>query len=930
MSSPLLSQVTFEHHHDGFGLGYVSPRLSWQFIASEHTLPNWTQTSYEVEAAWHSPSQQTEVFSVESDESTLVPWPTVALSSRARAAVRVRVRGRGNDEDGATLETSSDWSPAAIVEAGLLTRDDWSASFIGAADIKSPTNDSDEAEPRPLRFRKEFTLDAATLSSGSRARLYITGLGVLKAYVNGNRTSDEEMAPGWTGYQYRLNYRVHDVTDLLQAGKTNVIVVEVAEGWYAGRLGFDGGTRFNYGKDLGVLAQLEVSPPDGGQPWRMVSDTTWTVKRSPIQSSSIYNGEVYDARGEDRSEFDQPIQGTDKQSSWNATSELPWPAGELVAPDAAPVRVTKVLDAVSVFRSKSGKFIVDFGQNLVGKVQVQKIDLPKGRQVTLKHAEVMENDELGVRPLRLAKATDTIISAGAPIDQWSPQFTFHGFRYLQVEGLTDSNSTSNSSLPAKENFKALVMHTDMKRRGEFTCSNEMVNQLHSNIRWSMDGNFLSIPTDCPQRDERLGWTGDIQVFSPTANFLYDTTGMLKDWLLDLKAEQTKPGLDFIPPFIIPAIYTPGWPHMPAAIWDDVVVLTPYDLYQSSGDLAILESHFEGMRGWLDQGVMRDASDGLWDRMHWQLGDWLDPKAPADDAAGGVTDDVMVADSYLVHVTTVFADVCRVLGKTDDHAQYAQQATKLKEAFQYKYITPAGNLMSSSQTGISLALRFDLYRNARELETARDHLDKLVRRSEFHIATGFAGTPAILGALTSVHRSQLAYRMLLEKSNPSWLYPVTMGATTMWERWDSMLPDGKINPGSMTSFNHYALGAVADWLHGTLGGISSVPGSGWRRIKVQPVPGGDVTSAAVSFDGPHGLIKCEWRLDGTKFSMRLDVPPNSWAEVTLPSELGQTAGGNGTSSGRVVGSGTHQFTCDFDAGEWPPQPLGPPNKQGVES
>ncbi|KAK7911804.1 hypothetical protein PG985_014285 [Apiospora marii] len=926
MASPLVSKVTFEHHHDGFGLGYDRPRLSWQFIASEHTLPNWTQTSYELEAAWHSPIQQTEVFAVESDESTLVPWPTVSLTSRARAAVRVRVRGRGNDENGATLETSSDWSPAAIVEAGLLARDDWSATFI-AADAPSPTNASDEAEPRPLRFRKEFNIDAATLPTGSRARLYITGLGVLKAYVNDNRTSDEEMAPGWTGYQYRLNYRVHDVTDLLRAGATNVIMVEVAEGWYAGRIGFDGGTRFNYGKDLGVLAQLEITPQDGSVPWRMSSDTTWSVKHSPIRSSSIYNGEVYNAKVEDRSEWDKSIQGTDKQSSWGATRELPWPQGELVAPDAAPVRVTKVVDAVSVFRSKSGKIIVDFGQNLVGKVQVQEIDLPRDREVTLKHAEVMENDELGIRPLRLAKATDTIISAGEPLHQWSPQFTFHGFRYLQVEGLTDPNS--NSSLPAKENFKALVMHTDMKRRGEFTCSDEMVNQLHQNIRWSMDGNFLSIPTDCPQRDERLGWTGDIQVFSPTANFLYDTTGMLKDWLLDLKAEQTKEGMDYIPPFVIPSIPTPNWPHMAAAIWDDVVVLTPYDLYQSSGDQAILESHFESMRGWLDQGVMRDSTDGLWDPMHWQLGDWLDPRAPADDAAGGVTDDVLVADSYLVHVTTVFADVCRVLGKADEHAQYAQQAAQLKAAFQNKYITPAGNLMSNSQTGIGLALRFGLYRNDRELETARNHLDKLVRRAEFHIATGFAGTPAILGALTSVGRSQLAYRMLLEKTNPSWLYPITMGATTVWERWDSMLPDGKINPGSMTSFNHYALGAVADWLHGTLGGISAVPNSGWRRIQVRPVPGGSITNASVSFDGPHGVVKCEWRLEGTKFTMKLEVPPNSWAEVTLPSEPEQ-ATDEGNSSGRVVGSGTHQFTCDFDPGEWPPQPLGPPHKQGVES
>ncbi|KAK6836026.1 hypothetical protein PG987_006521 [Apiospora arundinis] len=909
-AAPRVSKVSFEHHHDGFGLGHSKPRLSWSFIASDDTLPGWTQTGYELEIEGQSKS-----FSVESDQSILLPWPAEPLVSRARASVRVRVRG--SDKNGSSGEITSDWSEPAVVEAGLLKREDWVASFIAANDQSSGLLAEDQGL-RPLRFRKEFKLDATSFSStGSRARLYITGLGVYKAYINGKRTSDEEMAPGWTDYKYRLNYRVHDVTGLLQAGATNVIAVEIAEGWYAGRLGWDGGTRFIYGKDLGVLAQLEITSQDSAtsQPWSMSTDTTWMVGSSPIRSSSIYDGEAFDAR-EDSAKIDwtRPLQQmANEKIDWGVTRELPWPGGELVAPDAAPVRVTKIVDAVSVFQSESGKTIVDFGQNLVGKVQVQEIDVPRDGQVTLKHAEVMENGELGTRPLRLAKATDTVVSAGQPLHQWAPQFTFHGFRYVQVDGLTQP-------LPAKENFKALVMHTDLKRRGEFSCSNQMVNQLHSNIRWSMDGNFLSIPTDCPQRDERLGWTGDIQVFSPTANFLYNTTGMLKDWLLDLQSEQME-FEDFIPPFVSPSIPIPGWPHMPAAIWDDVVVLTPYDLYQSSGDRSILEHHFESMRGWLEKGVLRDPTDNLWDQSHWQLGDWLDPKAPADDAAGGATDDVLVADEYLCHVTTVFADVCRVLGKTDEHAKYAEQAAQLKQSFQRKYISPAGNLMSNTQTGLSLAVRFGLYHNDNEVETtAQFRLDKLVRREKFHIATGFAGTPAILGALVRVGRPQLAYRMLLETTCPSWLYPVTMGATTVWERWDSMLPDGRINPGSMTSFNHYALGAVADWLHSTVGGITTKPGTGWRTVLVQPVPGGDLTSAAVSFDGPYGMVSCEWSFEEQKkFTMKLVIPPSSVAEVTLPSEL------NKPTEGKImVGSGTHNFTCAYDPGEWPPQPIGQPH------
>ncbi|KAH9994597.1 alpha-L-rhamnosidase [Xylariaceae sp. FL0662B] len=605
--------------------------------------------------------------------------------------------------------------------------------------------------------------------------------------------------------------------------------------------------------------------------------------------------------------------------SWVSTRKIDWPA-ELVAPDAPPVRVTQIIEVVDVFRTKSGKVIIDFGQNVVGRIKVREI--LAATSVSFNHAEVMEHGKLGRRPLRLAKATDTFTtSSNRPLRDWTPEFAIHGFRYVQINGWPGSDE----SLPQKENFSALVIHTDMQRRGDFSCSNESLNQLYRNVEWSLRGNFLSVPTDCPQRNERLGWTGDLLIFSPTATFMYDTFGMLSDWLRDLVAIQFEEGRNGIPSLVCPDVPFPpfpDWVFHPAAIWDDIVVLLPYILYQFAADKDLLARMFKSMETWLERGVDR-GKDGLWSQDRWQLGDWLDPKAPPEEPANGTTDACLIADAYLVHVTQAFASTCSVLQKTDMASRYSQQASDLKRKFQDKYISPYGFLMSSTQTGISLALQFSLYRNADEVLKARERLNRLVRTARFHIATGFAGTPVITHALTKVGLSQLAYRMLLEKTYPSWLYPVTMGATTIWERWDSMLPDGSINPGQMTSFNHYAPGSIAKWLHTTVGGLSpdtDVGKPGWKTFRVRPVPGGNLNHAEASFDGPYGLVEASWKLEGSKFTLKVTVPPNSSAKVTLPSELKAVPASGEEEPFRTVGSGIHNFSCNFEPGEWPPKPL----------
>ncbi|KAJ5731516.1 uncharacterized protein N7483_006024 [Penicillium malachiteum] len=891
---PSISSVSFEQHATGLGIGISSPRVSWKFAVPNGTIKNWKQTAYDLEIRRGSNS---ELYNVTTSDSVLVPWPSKPLQSREIAHVRVRSYG------GPTSEPT-EWSAWSTVERGLLNPQDWTARAIKAP-VKQP-----EGPLRPIRFRKTFKIPSSSLQS---ARLYITSLGVFQAYINGVPVGDHCMAPGWTSYHHRLNYEVFDVVSLLRADDDNVIAVEVAEGWWATRLGFLGGKRFNYGDEMALIAQLEITSEDQ-EPVTVVTDASWKTHPSALITSEIYDGEVFDARDEQEGWTSQffPHEG-----SWNAVKETEFPKTDLVAPNAPPVRVTEVLKPKEIIKTPSGKTIIDFGQNLVGRVRIPSIIKPSGHIVTLVHAEVLENQELGTRPLRIAKCTDTIISAGDEIRDWAPRFTFHGFRYVQIDGLEQSTLDS---------LVAEVMHTDLTRTGWFNCSHEMVNKLHQNATWSMRGNFLSIPTDCPQRDERLGWTGDIQVFGPSASFLYNTAGMLGDWLKDLAAEQLVHDHG-IPPFTVPNIIPEAlWPTFPQAVWDDTTVLLPWALYQSYGDKEILRCQYSSMKAWVDIGILR-GPDNLWEDTLFQLGDWLDPTAPPESPGNSRTDGTLVADAYLVHVTRTIADVAKILNEAVDAARYEKDYNTLKARFQEKYVSSTGFLVGDTQTGLALALFFNLLDDPSQIAGAGARLARLVRKSSFQVSTGFAGTPIISHALTKAGYPQLAYRMLQEKSCPSWMYPITMGATTIWERWDSMRPDGSINPGEMTSFNHYALGSIINWLHRTVAGVSPLE-PGWKSVLVKPVPGGTVNSAEVMYDTAYGRLECSWVLgDGNHFKLELVVPPNSSAKVILPGEPDNVD----MELERWVGSGKYEFETSFDSqAGWPPKALVPPMWDPVDS
>ncbi|MFI6037363.1 family 78 glycoside hydrolase catalytic domain [Streptomyces sp. NPDC051315] len=832
--------MSFEHLPDGLGTGVAAPRLTW-------TLPPGAgrQQAYELEVDRSGTLHRTG--RVAGADQVLVPWPGEPLASRERATVRVRVWTPGAGGPSA-------WSEPSAVEAGLLAPTDWQAVPVGAGWDEDP-----EAERRPARVRRDFLLDRPV----ARARLYVTAHGLYEVEINGRRVGDEALAPGWTVYPRRLRYRTHDVTGHLTTG-ANTIGAWLGDGWYRGRYGFDGGTRNIYGTDQSLIAQLEVTYDDGTT-LVVATDGTWSAAPGPILTSGLYEGETFDARLHDP---DWCTPSRSASGAWTTVRTGHRDPGTLVAPHGPAVRCTQEVAPVSVTRTEDGRHLLDFGQNLVGRLRVT-VDGPAGRAVTLRHAEVLEDGELATRPLREAYATDTLILSGRGPLTWEPRFTLHGFRYTEVTGWPGELTADRVS--------ARVYHTDMRRTGWFECSDPLVNRLHENVVWSMRGNFVDLPTDCPQRDERLGWTGDIQVFAPTASFLYDCAGMLDSWLTDVGLEQLPDGTV---PWYVPVIPGgPMWtPIQPGAAWGDVATLTPWTLYQRFGDLDLLRRHYPTARAWVDL-MERLAGPGrLWDT-GFQLGDWLDPAAPPDDPAAGRTDRYLVATAYFAHSARHLALTAAELGDRADAERYTALADEVADAFRRRYVLPGGRMTSDSPTAYALGVAFGLL-TPQQRRIAGDRLAELVLADEARIATGFVGTPLICDALTDTGHLDVAYRLLLQTQCPSWLYPVTMGATTVWERWDSLRPDGSLNPGGMTSFNHYALGAVADWLHRVVGGVTATA-PGYREIAFRPRPGGGITWARTRHETPYGTASLSWERTDAGLTARIVVPEGCRGTADLP-------------------------------------------------
>lgn len=707
------------------------------------------------------------------------------------------------------------------------------------------------------------------------ATFVATAHGVYEASINGVPVSESVLNPGWTSYPWRLQVQEFDVTSMVIGGGTAQVDINVVlgNGWYRGKLGFEG-AEIDYGSHVGFMAALSLEFDDGSKQ-TVVTDTSWAGRQSDIVANSLYNGETVDAR----------LRG---HAAIYPVGEIAFDRSTLV-PQAGPlITRTQIVHPISKWTSPSGATLVDFGQNLVGRVRLNATG-SSGDRITVRHAEVLEHGELGIRPLRGAAATDTFILSGDR-DAFEPRFTFHGFRYIEI-------STSADGLNL-EDLEAVVIHSDIRRTGWFESSNTLVNQLVENSFWSQRGNFLDIPTDCPQRDERLGWTGDIAVYAPTAAFQFDVSDFLNKWLIDVSEEVAQSSAGVVP-IIAPDLMKQGLyvkefadtSVSPTAIWGDAGVWVPQALWNAYGDFDRLASHYPLMAAHVKSVENVLSPDGLWEH-GFQFGDWLDPDAPPESPADAKADTTVVATACLYRSAKFVAEAAELLNKPEDAKHWTFLAENTRNAFNEAFVDN-GVIKSDCTTVYALAINFGLL-DEKDREIGASRLAQLVQQSRYRVSTGFAGTPYITWALSETGHIDDAYKLLLETECPSWLYPVTMGATTVWERWDSMLPDGSINPGEMTSFNHYALGAVADWIYQVVGGIRPAA-PGYSKVLIKPLPGPGIDWANVDYDSEVGRISSHWKVRDNEFSLQVTVPDEIPAEVVLPDGSVQ----------HIVG-GTHRY------------------------
>ncbi|WP_330286116.1 family 78 glycoside hydrolase catalytic domain [Streptomyces sp. NBC_00576] len=819
----------------------LQPRLSWS-LASER--PGVLQHAYEIQVSadqsFDDPASSGEV---ESGLVTDHPWPAPPLRSRELRYWRVRVR---------TDLGWTEWSGPVQVEAALLDEMDWTARPVHVPSDRGRTSPG----PVPL-LRREFDLPAEPVS----ARLYVTSLGVHRTAVNGRPVSDELLEPGWTSYPNRLLYATYDVTGLLVPGR-NALAAAVGDGWYRGHLTWHK-NRNVYGDTSALLAQLEVTLADGTTVM-VVTDDHWRGSYGDLLAADLYDGCERDLRHEPDG---WQLPGFD-DLDWEQADALPLPTG-LTQRTHPPVRVVQVIQPERRTLT-DGTIALDAGENITGWLRF-RAGGPAGSTVTVRHAEVLDEDgRLLTSILRGARATDQYTLVGGTVEL-KPEFTFHGFRYAEIDA---------SPGVTIEAIEVDVMASDLRRIGDFRCSDERVNTLYDNVVRSQRGNFLAVPTDCPQRDERLGWTGDIMAFAPTACTNFDSRTFLDSWLTDLRIEQRPDGAV---PLVIPDVDLGELPPMDlpfagtAAGWGDAATVVPTALFDAYGRRSLLGRHYAAMRAWVEFTAGRLDEDGTWSG-NAQLGDWLDPAAPPEHPERATTDSAYVATVFVANSARLLADAARELDHVEDADWYAALHRRTAEAAWRKW----GDHARTTQTGCALALEFGIA-PATERADVGEALAALVRANSGRIATGFLGTPFVLPALTASGHSDEAYQLLLNTECPGWLYQVERGATTMWERWDAIRPDGTIDTekaGTMLSFNHYAYGAVAAWLYRSVAGLRPTA-PGYRTVDIAPHPGGHLTSADASIVTPYGTVSVAWSISSNTLAVDISLPPGTTGRFRAP-------------------------------------------------
>lgn len=832
-AKPAHSLTVGEGFVDPLGFHDDTPVFSWKLPAGVKR-----QTAYRIEIK-SGTMQWTQWDSgwIESPQSTFVPYGGRAFVSRQRGEWRVRFR----DENG----KDSGWSKYARFEMGLLSGEDWKAQWI------RPQQELPDAKvsPEPVAWlRRQFSVPSRI----SYARLYVTARGVFRLYLNDKLVGLDHFANGWTEYTKRLDTLTYDVTDQLKRGE-NTLSAMLGTGWYAGRIGWRGAKAF-YGKQPELLLQLEIAYKDGSSA-TIVSDGGWEgTYTGPVVSSSIYDGEVYDARRE--------------VGGWSPVLTNSDPGKARLTPKPfAPVRATQIVAVRNITEPEPGKFVFDLGQNIVGWAQI-KVPVLKDRTVTLRFAEMLNKDGmLYTDNYRTAKSTDTYTPAENGTIKWEPHFTFHGFRYVEVSGLPPNTA------PKPNWLSGVVLHSDLRRTGKFETSHAKLNQLQNNIIWGQLGNFLDIPTDCPQRDERCGWTGDAQVFCQTAMFNYDCHAFWKSWLGTMRESQFEDGrIPSVVPDILRSGDSPGWM--------DAAVIIPWEVYVRTGDSEVLAENYammEKLAAW----YRGKCVDGLPAGMAG-YGDWLQPYS--SDGRKGDTPADLLGAAYFARDLQILANTARVLDRVEDEKRYGAEAAAVKAAFAKHYFDENGRVQNApeTQTGYVLAIAFDLLPH-RVAEKAVQHLVRRINgEAGGHLRTGFLGTSPITFALDQMGESGCAIDLLFRESYPSWLYTVNQGATTMWERWNSFSRENGFGDAKMNSFNHYAYGAVGQWMYERIGGITPNPAKpGYKHFYIRPLIKGPLITVRAELETPYGKIVSAWAKRDGKLIMDVVVPPNTTATIEFP-------------------------------------------------
>ncbi len=883
-----------DHRIEPFGIDTLMPKLSWEITANQR---GFMQSAYQIEvfSGEYRTDRVWDTEKVISVQSIGIPYQGVVLVSRQVYHWRVRVWNQ--------LDQVSEWSDWASFEMGLLSVLDWQANWIEPQ--QNPTTlepvlslfqklapvpadwQRDDTQLKPAQFlRKEFKTDRAI----TRGRIYATAHGIYRLELNGQRVGDLELAPEATAYEQYLQYQTYDVTTLLVSG-TNTLGAVLAEGWYSSRLGLPGDS-CQYGDRQAILLQLEIDYSDGTRQI-IGSDNTFKASAGPIIYADLFIGERYDARlelqGWSRTGFDD--------ANWQPVERVDYGYANLVAQASEPIRVVAQITPERLFRTPKGESVLDLGQNIFGRIRMQ-IRGFRGTEINLEHSEVLDEQGNFLQNIlgRNKDQKDFYVCRGDGEEIYEPMFTGHGFRYVRITGLPETARL--------EDFLGIVLGSDLRQSGKFTCSDPRINQLQHNIFWSQRGNMVSIPTDCPQR-ERAGFTGDAQVYMATACFNMDVHAFMTRWLKNMAIEQRPDGQI---PTVVPywksydETFYPMQQSHTSAGWGDACIIVPWTLFQVYGDNQVLADNYPMMQRWISY-VQQEAQNGLPEdltgemtpsrrerqRYLWNsgfhFGDWLIPSLTAgyqNPFVSAKATKELITCCFYGYSTQLLADIADAIGQHQDAAKYRELNQKIRQAFTEEYLMPEGRFKADYQGTYVLALKMNMVPDTARGEVAAQ-LVRLIRDNGVRLDTGFVSVPYLMDVLCDTGHRDLAIQLLYQKECPSWLYAVDRGATTVWETWDAIAPNGHVNT---ASFNHYSFGAIGDWMYRNLAGIRSTA-PGYRTLEIKPEPDGHLTAVSASYQSVYGPVRSAWRIENGEMIVEVTIPANTRAIISLPDAVLKT-------------------------------------------